>query len=291
MSFNFFGFGRKRTTRRRKVGRKGSKKAVSRTLLSLCKKYHVKCTKKVGSRRVRKSSAVIKKQLARKIRSLIKRASKFGSRKTHFGVKHRHAAHRKVRSMSSVPVAPTRLTRGQRIMAHIRKRRGVYGALAGAALTGAALAGARRAGYITLGGTGKASRQAGAARDYAKGRVDAAKAYMAARRAAPAAFGKRRRVRYRKYHFGSNPPLSNSMGYEFCSNGGGVLGANSTGLFPSPCMNATTMGGAMMGSSPKAAFGRRRRYRRKGVKKAGRPRRVGRPRKVSRKRRVTRRRM
>jgi hypothetical protein len=54
-------------------------------------------------------------------------------------------------------------------------------------------------------------------------------------------FGKRRRSR-RRYGFGNggNPPLNASMGYEFCSNGGGVLGANSTGLFPSPCM-----GGAM----------------------------------------------
>jgi len=35
---------------------------------------------------------------------------------------------------------------------------------------------------------------------------------------------------------GGNPPLYASMGYEFCPLGsGGVLGANSTGLFPTPC--------------------------------------------------------
>ena len=35
---------------------------------------------------------------------------------------------------------------------------------------------------------------------------------------------------------GGNPPLYQSMGYEFCPLGqGGVLGPNSTGLFPSPC--------------------------------------------------------
>jgi hypothetical protein len=35
---------------------------------------------------------------------------------------------------------------------------------------------------------------------------------------------------------GGNPPLNQSMGYEFCPTGsGGVLGFNSTGLFPSPC--------------------------------------------------------
>ena len=50
---------------------------------------------------------------------------------------------------------------------------------------------------------------------------------------------------------GGNPPLS--MGYEFCPNGqGGVLGANSTGLFPSPCTTAAP-----------AAFGRRYGGRRK----------------------------
>jgi hypothetical protein len=61
-------------------------------------------------------------------------------------------------------------------------------------------------------------------------------------------FGKRRR-RYR-FGNGGNPPLSQSMGYEFCSNGGGVLGANSTGLFPTPCTPQAP-----------AAFGKRRRRR------------------------------
>jgi len=53
-----------------------------------------------------------------------------------------------------------------------------------------------------------------------------------------------------RFRFGSggNPPLSG--GYEFCPSGqGGVLGSNSTGLFPSPCTPA--------------AFGRRYGGRRK----------------------------
>ena len=57
------------------------------------------------------------------------------------------------------------------------------------------------------------------------------------------------------------------MGYEFCSNGGGVLGANSTGLFPSPCMSASAYAPPMSPMSlmstpvrgPMAAFGKRRR--------------------------------
>ena len=47
---------------------------------------------------------------------------------------------------------------------------------------------------------------------------------------------------------GGNPMLSSSMGYEFCPNGmGGVLGANSTGLFPSPCMSSSSSGAAKFG--------------------------------------------
>jgi hypothetical protein len=89
MSFNFFGFGRKRrstrrkVTRRRKVVRKGSKKGVSRSLLSLCKKYHVKCTKKVGKRKVYKSISVLKKLLRRKRKSSRK------VRRSHLKVHHR----------------------------------------------------------------------------------------------------------------------------------------------------------------------------------------------------------
>ena len=51
---------------------------------------------------------------------------------------------------------------------------------------------------------------------------------------------------------GGNPALSASMGYQFCPNGmGGVLGANSTGMFPSPCT-------PMAAPAAPMAFGRRR---------------------------------
>ena len=86
------------------------------------------------------------------------------------------------------------------------------------------------------------------------------------------AFYKRHCAGMRRSRFGSNPPLSASMGYEFCPSGmGGVLGADSTGLFPSPCtsMNtkqAVTEATASMPSSSAPAlgsysnaFGRRRR--------------------------------
>jgi hypothetical protein len=75
-----------------------------------------------------------------------------------------------------------------------------------------------------------------------------------------------------RFRFGSgNPPLSASMGYEFCTNAngeggfGGVLGANSTGLFPSPCTpqnkaQARAEAGVALPKyepPPNAAFGRR----------------------------------
>ena len=78
------------------------------------------------------------------------------------------------------------------------------------------------------------------------------------------AFFKRHCAGRRGSRFGSggNPPLSASMGYEFCPNGmGGVLGANSTGLFPSPCIGSAPMTGrssSFGGYSMFPQFGRRR---------------------------------
>ena len=62
----------------------------------------------------------------------------------------------------------------------------------------------------------------------------------------------------RRYSFGYQVPLSAMMGNEFCSNGGGVLGTNSTGLYPTPCMTAAMPN---MGLAPASAFGKRRRVK------------------------------
>ena len=65
---------------------------------------------------------------------------------------------------------------------------------------------------------------------------------------------------------GGNPALSASMGYEFCPDGmGGVLGDRSTGLFPSPCVSASSSAGS--------AFGKRRRPRKRSMVIRRRPRR------------------
>ena len=57
---------------------------------------------------------------------------------------------------------------------------------------------------------------------------------------------------------GGNPPLYQSMGGEFCPDGqGGILSGMSTGLFPSPCVSASSSGPAG------TAYGRRRKVRRR----------------------------
>ena len=97
------------------------------------------------------------------------------------------------------------------------------------------------------------------AMEFGKRRGSGRKVSKAAAMKAFRSFYKRHCSGARKSRFGNggNPMLSNSMGYEFCPNGmGGVLGANSTGLFPSPCMSAAP---AAMGAS--SSFGRRRRNR------------------------------
>uniref|UniRef100_A0A6C0I9R5 Uncharacterized protein n=1 Tax=viral metagenome TaxID=1070528 RepID=A0A6C0I9R5_9ZZZZ len=59
-------------------------------------------------------------------------------------------------------------------------------------------------------------------------KVDAMKAFKA--------FYRKHCTRPMRFGDGGNPALSSSMGYEFCPLGrGGVLSAESTGLFPSPC--------------------------------------------------------
>jgi hypothetical protein len=88
MVFNFFGFARKRrrthrkrrrthrkrrTTRHRSVRRTAIKsKKPTKTFLNLCKKYGIKVSVKSGGKRRYKKISVLKKQCAKKIRSLIK---------------------------------------------------------------------------------------------------------------------------------------------------------------------------------------------------------------------------
>lgn len=63
-------FGRRHRRGARKGGRKARK--PSKALMRMCRKHGIKCTKKVGKKRVYKSISVLKKQLRRK-KSLRKR--------------------------------------------------------------------------------------------------------------------------------------------------------------------------------------------------------------------------
>jgi hypothetical protein len=274
---DFFGFGRRRKTRRHKSS-KSSRKKIPKQLKAIAKRYRVS----IGH----KSVKTIKKQCRKKIMGLIKKAKvrrkaapKRRRRRARFGAVPGYATVRKNPYISSAAAAALL---GAGAVGYRYRRgigRGFRGAGRGMYRGGAAVArGFRRAGgmiyrnpgrtVLTLGALGGASGAAYAGRRYMKARqkekTDFGKRRR--RRAPPAAamFGRRRaggrrrrmtvpRRRRRMFGFGNggNPALSASMGYEFCPGGGGVLGANSTGLFPSPCMAAP----------PAAKFGKRRRRR------------------------------
>jgi len=179
---SLFDFGKKlrRTVRRKSTkSRKGSRKPPAR-LLKICKKYHIKTTRKVGGKRVYKPSKMLAKLCLKK--AMLKKA-----RRSRFGATANTMMNRKI---TPHPMAmPTRMTKSKKTAMAFGKRRGR-----------------------------KVSKAA------------AMKAFRS--------FYKRHCAGMRRSRFGSggNPPLMNSMGYEFCPSGmGGVLGANSTGLFPSPC--------------------------------------------------------
>ena len=273
---DFFGFGRRRKSTRRKSSK--SSKKIPKQLRAIAKRYGVKTT--------RKSVKSIKKQCRRKIMMLIKKAKKGGARRRKAAPKRRrrrarfgkaddyHIYRNKGRYAGGAALVGTGL-------AAYRYRRGIGRGLGragrGMYRGGAAVArGFRRAGgmiyrnpgrtVLTLGALGGAGYAGRRYRKNPKGKTDFGKR----RRRAPAAamFGRRRvggrrrrmtiprrrrRMSRRMFGFGNggNPSLSASMGYEFCPGGGGVLGANSTGLFPSPCMAA----------APAAKFGKRRRRR------------------------------
>ena len=284
MGFNLFGR-RRRTTRRRTTRRKMGKKP-SAVLVKLCKRYGVK----LKSGKSYKSTRVLKKQCGKRIRALIrkvksqKRTKKSvrsrRSRRSRFGLKgdrrstKRRGVKKSVRSPMPASMPVKRRTMLQRLRGGVSSgARGIYrnkGRIAGgaAALYAASLLGrTAKNRYMRPipggpGFLGEARNVLG--RDAGRVKHAPGAAYrgaMAGGRAAynapsaaykrvmgKSAFGKRRR----RYGFGNggNPPLNASMGYEFCSNGGGVLGADSTGLFPSPCTGGAMAPGALSGTPP-----------------------------------------
>ena len=214
-----FGFGKKRKVSRRKTSRKvskGSKKPAAK-VVRMCKKFKVKMTMKRGSKRIYKPTRVLLKLCKRKMKMLKKKmlkarkGSKKSKKSTRKGV-------RKNRRKSSI---------GSRFR---------FGASGGGSDKSQMMFGAPRS--ISFGAQGMefGKKRRSAPKKISK--ASAMKAFKAfyRRHCTSSAMG-----RGSRFGNGGNPPLYQSMGYEFCPLGsGGVLGANSTGLFPSPChsMNA-----------------------------------------------------
>jgi len=274
--FSLFGFGKKRRTRkstrkstRRKSRKSGSRKPPAR-LLKICKKYRVKATRKVGGKRVYKSARLLAKACLKKAMKKARKARK-GTRK----VVRRRRVHRrsamfgmnmmdkKMMGFGNMHMMDKKMM-GFGNMHMMDKKMMGYGAMDMKKMMGEM---PKRYSNTTMDKKPIKYSNFGKRRRTAGRKVSKSSAMKAFR-----AFYKRHCAGMRRSRFGSNPPLYTSMGYEFCPSGmGGVLGADSTGLFPSPCtgMNtkqAVTEATASMPSSSAPglgsysnAFGRRRR--------------------------------
>ena len=215
---SFLGFGRRRkSTKRKGTKRKGTKKSVCRPpakLIKLCKRYGVKATTKVGKKRVYKSVSKLKKACLKKAMAMKKKMMK-KSKKSH---SRRTANYGNIKEMMKA--------RANKVLKDSLDKHLSFG-------------------QERLPMFGKRRRVA------RKGKCSNAAAMKAFK-----SFWKRHCAGARGARFGNggNPALSASMGYEFCPDGmGGVLGDRSTGLFPSPCVSASSSAGS--------AFGKRRRKR------------------------------
>jgi hypothetical protein len=255
---SLFGFGkrRRRSTKSRKSAKKGGRgRKPPAALLRMCKKYKVKSTVKRGTKRVYKKARLLKKLCMRKKKMMLKK--KKSSKRT---------KSRKVRR--------TRRVRRSRFGGALEKaynmnggKNFMFGASCGSKYNDSMGFGRKRS---------PKSKFSRAAKEFSEfyndnigNRFGGVLDNIVASKDLPlpnpvklTGFGKKRSKKlskpaamkafkqfYRRhcrssrmggrFRFGSggNPPLSG--GYEFCPSGqGGVLGANSTGLFPSPCTPA-----------------------------------------------------
>jgi hypothetical protein len=258
-----FGKRRRRSTKSRKSAKKGGRgRKPPAALLRMCKKYKVKTTVKRGTKRVYKKARLLKKLCMRKKKMMLKK--KKSSKKS-----------RKVRR--------TRRVRRSRFGGALDEaynmnggKNFMFGASCGSKYNDSMVFGRTRSPKSKF--SSAAKEFSGFYKDNCGNSFGGILDNIVASKNLPipkpvVSFGKKRSPKmskpaamkafkqfYRRYchsskmggrfRFGSggNPPLSG--GYEFCPSGqGGVLGANSTGLFPSPCTPA--------------AFGRRYGGRRK----------------------------
>ena len=227
----FFDFGKKRRVKRRST-KKGSRKPPSK-LLRICKKYRVKATKKVGGKRVYKSVASLKKMCLRKARALRKKLMKAQKRSMKKSGGRRRKTYRRRSDFGE---------EGE--MEFGRRRRSGFGNMNGMMMPGMETGMGFGEGMMD-----RLKARMGGMSDFGKRRRTGRSTRVSKKHAMKAfrSFYKRH-CAGRRSGFGSNPPLSQSMGYSFCPDGmGGVLGPYSTGLYATPCQ------------SPSSSFGRRRR--------------------------------
>jgi hypothetical protein len=256
--FNY-GFGKKRrTTRRKSSGARKMAKPPAR-LLKICKKYHVKATKKVGGKRVYRSVGTLKKMCLKKAMALKKKLKKM-----HKAGSKRRAPMRRTRRRRSMGFGVSE----EETIANFSKVAGpnlykfVTGCNAKKGMTDIVCRqnvkmnfGRRRSmgygGMMMPQGSafGEMTPRWARIPKFGKRRVGSKTGRKAAMKAFRSFYKRHCAGRRSGFGSGGNPPLYQSMGSEFCPNGmGGVLGATSTGLYPTPCV-----------SSKSSSYGRRRR--------------------------------
>ena len=235
-----FSFGKKRRSVR-KSSKKGSKPPAK--LLKVCKRLRVKATVKRGGKRVYKKKSVLKKLCLRKLRIIKKKkmmlkkkllAKKKAAKKAHKVGGRRRKGSRRVKrvrsrmggmefgSSYSAPMMAGGMSIGRRTR---------FGASCGGMYAPSTMSFGRN---ISFGGQNFGGMEFGKRRRVSRKSPKMSK--VAAMKAFKAFYRRHCAVRRSRFGNGGNPPLNASMGYEFCPSGmGGVLGATSTGLFPSPC--------------------------------------------------------
>ena len=267
----FLSFGKKRRSVR-KSSKKGSKPPAK--LLKVCKRLRVKATVKRGGKRVYKKKSVLKKLCLRKLRIIKKK--KMMLKKKLLAKKKAAKKARKVggrRRKGSRRVKRVRSRMGGMEFGARRMRFGSCGGSYSAPMMPGAMSFGRN---ISFGGQNFGGMEFGKRRRVARkspkmSKVAAMKAFKAFYRRHCAV---RRPMRRSRFGSGGNPSLNASMGYEFCPSGmGGVLGATSTGLFPSPCKVFNPMEKAaedqiaLPSYEKTTSFGKRRRVVRRKSKK------------------------
>ena len=255
---SLFGFGKRRRVKRSSKKAKASRKPPAR-LLKICKKYHVKATKKVGGRRCYKSIACLKRCCLKKARAMKKKLMKMAKRKKMVKRSSKKVSRRRTnRRRTSMGADEEMMEFGKRRRKTCRRtsmgadeemmefgRRTRFGNEI--VMDPEFMFGARR--RIPM--FGRPSRFGGEHMmdddsmmpSFGKRRGGAKVSKAKAMKAFRSFYKRHCKGRSSRFGNGGNPMLNASMGYEFCPNGmGGVLGANSTGLFPSPCMSSSSSG-------------------------------------------------